>query len=119
MWKQRFAKTKYGPTEYEASTNPDGSIRYSVRGRHGVWREISPRDLPRGARRELDAQLSRENPLSNRPSDTELLVGGAASIVLIGFGIYLVYTAVNPATPDATSTLEDTSALATLATLAV
>jgi hypothetical protein len=48
-------------------------------------------------------------------------VGGIASIFLIGFGTYLVYSSMNPPgqTPSTESTLEDTSALASVAVLAV
>ena len=54
-------------------------------------------------------------------SDAELVVGGIASIFLIGFGTYLVYSSMNPPgqTPSTESTLEDTSALASVAVLAV
>jgi hypothetical protein len=61
---------------------------------------------------------SRKNPATNnKPTDTELVVGGVASVALVGLGVYLVYSAVNPPgqSPDTTSTLEDTSSLAAIA----
>jgi hypothetical protein len=63
---------------------------------------------------------SSKNPATPPPTDAETVAGGIASIVLIGLGVYLAYAAINPpGAPESTSTtLEDTSALATLAALA-
>lgn len=52
----------------------------------------------------------RKNPLGN----TELVLGGAASLTLIALGIYLVYEATNQGVPSTTDTLSDTSSLAAL-----
>jgi hypothetical protein len=62
----------------------------------------------------------KQNPVTPPPTDAETVAGGIASIVLIGLGVYLAYAAYNPpGTPEsASTTLEDTSALATLAALA-
>ncbi len=61
-----------------------------------------------------------ENPTAtqavNKPSDTELVVGGIAAVSLVALGIYVIYQALNQ-TPDTTSTLEDTSSLAALGVL--
>jgi len=53
-------------------------------------------------------------------SDTELVVGGIATIVLVGVGTYLLFMYSNPPgqAVDTTTTLEDAAALATLAALA-
>jgi hypothetical protein len=56
-----------------------------------------------------------KNPLL---SDTEFLVAGAASVVLLGLGVYLLAKATAQASADsATDDLEDTAAVATLATV--
>jgi putative Mn2+ efflux pump MntP len=62
---------------------------------------------------------SQKNPLDlgPPPSDAEVIVGGLASIVLIGLGVTLITSALKEAS-DTTSTLEDTSSLAALAALA-
>jgi hypothetical protein len=54
-----------------------------------------------------------------KPSDTELVVGGIAAIVLIGLGVVLIAEgAAEPAGEGTdTSDLEDTSALASVATV--
>jgi hypothetical protein len=54
-----------------------------------------------------------ENPLG--PSTTELVVGGVASVVLIGLGVTMVYQALNPAGTSTSDTLQNTAALAALA----
>jgi hypothetical protein len=63
---------------------------------------------------------SRRNPTTtqtaNKPSDTELVVGGIAAVSLVGLGVYIVYQALNQ-TPDTANTLEDTSSLAALGVL--
>lgn len=52
-------------------------------------------------------------------SDTQLVAGGVAAVVLIGVGVYMLYAAVKPPGqgPDTTTTLTDTASLATIATL--
>lgn len=60
------------------------------------------------------SSASRSNPAPSLPL---LAAGGAASLVLVGLGSYLVYMGLNP--PDTTTTLEDSAALATLASVAL
>jgi hypothetical protein len=53
-----------------------------------------------------------------KPSNLELLLGGAAAIALIGLGVVLIAEATESPTEDGeTSDLEDTSALASVATV--
>jgi hypothetical protein len=72
---------------------------------------------------EIVAQArSKSNPTSSSaPSLPLLAAGGAASLVLLGLGGYFVYEALNPpgTTPDAATTLGDSAALATLASVAL
>jgi hypothetical protein len=49
-------------------------------------------------------------------SDAELIAGGVASVLLLGLGVYLVTKATQTATTP-TDSLEDTTALATIATV--
>ena len=51
-----------------------------------------------------------------KSTDVELVIGGLAALVLVGLGIYLIAEA-NDSSEDTSSELEDTSALATLATV--
>ena len=51
-----------------------------------------------------------------KSTDVELVIGGLAALVLVGFGIYLIAEA-NDSSENTSSELEDTSALATLATV--
>lgn len=57
------------------------------------------------------------NPVGDVATLPLLAAGAAASAVLVGLGGYLVYRGLNP--PDTTTTLEDSAALATLASVAL
>src|SRR5271155_5645293 len=90
MWKQRFAEVKGMRSEYHASTNPDGSVRYSWRSRRGFYYEARPGDIPRPIKRQLDEQLAtQENPIGTQQW---LLIGlGALVIGGIGYVVYATY----------------------------
>jgi hypothetical protein len=51
-----------------------------------------------------------------KPLNAETVIGGIAALVLVGFGIYLIAEATDEG-DDTSTDLEDTSALATLATV--
>jgi hypothetical protein len=60
----------------------------------------------------------RRNPsTADVPTTAELVVGGGASLALVGLGVVLIYQALNEGTSTET-TLSDTSSLTALATLA-
>jgi hypothetical protein len=60
----------------------------------------------------------RRNPDNDDvPTTTELVVGGIASLTLVGLGVVLIYQALNESASTET-TLSDTSSLTALATLA-
>jgi len=67
----------------------------------------------RGAKK-ISYAWEQSNPIA--PSTTELIVGGAASVVLIGLGITMAYKALAQ-TADTTTTLQNTAALTALATV--
>lgn len=64
--------------------------------------------------------MSRRNPIPtmSKPTDTEMVVGGIASVVLVGIGVWLSFKATSGGT-DISTTLGDTSALAAIAAVAV
>ncbi len=103
MWKQRFAEVKLpgmrgDVCEYHASTNPDGSVRYSWRSKRGFYYETRPSDVPRPIKRQLDKQLAtQENPLSTQ----EWLLIGLGALVIGGMG-YAIYTTYQSWPPSAT-----------------
>ncbi len=67
------------------------------------------------------AGRSRSNPIDTslaKPTDTEMVVGGIASVVLVGIGVWLSFKATSGGT-DISTTLGDTSALTAIAAVAV
>jgi hypothetical protein len=120
---QDHAEVEYGGTRYSASTQPDGSVEYMKRSTRGVWYAVRPdsrdpwlRSVPKGAKRELNTQLTANHYKPNpAPSTTELIVGGVASVVLIGLGVTMAYKALNPDGANTSDTLQNTAALTAIA----
>ena len=96
------------------------AISRIVQGNNGKWfifdqRTIGPFDTKQEAKdyRSTLTTFAKENPLAS--PTTELVVGGVASVVLIGLGVTMVYQALNPAGASTSDTLQNTAALAALA----
>jgi len=56
-----------------------------------------------------------KNPLG--PSTTELVVGGVASVMLVGLGVTMIYQALNPSGESTSDTLQNTAALTAIGSI--
>jgi len=119
-FEQRHAEIEFRGTRYKASTNPDGSVTYWKQSDAGYWYEVKRygrdpwlRSVPPGVKQRLDEKLSQANPLAS--PTTELVVGGVASVVLIGLGVTMIYQALNPSGASTSDTLQNTAALTAIA----
>ncbi len=102
-------QNRYAPIPYGYNTMDEGADRNIG--------TPPPKDIVDRLNRSPAGWLSDRYTRSNPPGlNTELVIGGLAALVLVGFGIYLIAEA-NDSSEDTSSELEDTSALATLATV--